>query len=148
MRAMAALLICGSLAAPAAWAEPQRFAPGDWIVIRGHLADCPAWQNRIVDVEEVPADGEVELLDLVKIDVRGMTRRDLYPLIRRAYAKAIAGDSRPPRVRIEHHRELRPDLIEEARWSFEAMRTGWCPGRRSPPPRDDLRPEDRRRHRS
>jgi hypothetical protein len=126
-RAAIALAVSSWTIAAALSAEESTFAVGDWVVVRGRLKECMAWENRIVDAVQVGDGGAVSLLDLGDFAVSSKTPRQVRAALLEAYERR-AGKPLPGPLEVE----LVPaalgagEFIAEAALSFEAMRSGSC----------------------
>ena len=72
----------------------------DFILIRGRLRECLAWDGRVVQMSKVPSNGAVDLLGLGEIHVEGLTAGAALADLRRQFANRLAVDD-PPFITIE-----------------------------------------------
>jgi hypothetical protein len=105
---------------------------GSILVVRGRLAECKTWPNRVLTVSRVPEDGNIKLLGLGPFSVLGRSEAELTESLLAAYARRLPDRARPPaRVLILVGAPTRA-FLEEAHYSFKQIVSGTCPVRGDP----------------
>ena len=112
----------------------REIVPGDYLVVRGIMANCSAWRGRVLNAKEVPTDGSVTLLTSVEISPIGMSPTGVRDTLLRAHA-AAKPESEPPRLTVEVMTKLQFEAIgREAAISLLHLYHGDCPENPPDPP--------------
>ena len=100
---------------------------GSFLVVRGRLAECKTWPNRVLTVKEVPEDGNVKLLGLGPFPVLGRTGAELTGSLVAAYAERLPDRESPPARVLILSGPPTGAFIGEALFSLQQIASHSCP---------------------
>ena len=145
MRWFAATLMTISLLQPTADSSAETntvFQRGDYVLVRGRLKECLAWEHRPIELRPINDDHALPLLGLPAVQVLGRSAAEVEGDIRALYRQAIPDGGMPP-IYVEvvrgsgHFREV----LDMYRLNLEFQKNGKClgvPDPRVPPPTREI----------
>ena len=109
-----------------ATSHAQSVEVGDYLVVRGAIAGCEGWENRILDVKKVQDDRPLEVLGLRAMDVLGLDSREIHIQLLRSISAATGRTPKSLRVEILNDDSEYRLIIGEYRASLYALIKDKC----------------------